>query len=1168
MIDDVSQASSGRTDLALAQSEARFAMLFEQAGVGMCFVALDGRFVQTNRRMNEIVGYRGDELLQTTCVALTNPADRAMEKAITTRLIAGEIPSQSWEKRYIRRDGSDVWCTLTLTRLDDAHGVPFQFVGIVEDISERRRASQEMERSESLLRLAGETAHLGGWSLDFTNATDFDSAILQWSDEVCAIHDVPPGSIPKLTQGIAYYVPGSLEQITAAVNDCRHFGTPYDLELEIVTATGRRRWVRSIGRAEEGGKRLYGSFQDITDRKTVETEIVRMNRALKMLSSCSDLLVRAVSEARLLEDACKLAVDLGGYSTAWVGFARNDAAKSIEVVATAGNDRGYAAAARLSWDAENSHGRGVAGRTVRGGEPVICEDIETSPEFAPWLAEARSRAYRSVIALPLRTGTETFGLLCMYSEECWRAPAAEVALLGEFAANLAFGIAHLRAQAEQRRLHEAVFKISTAVSARSSTEFFEQLALNMADALGAQGAFIARYSADDELRARTIVALCDGAIGENCDLDLRGTPCAQLRAERAFIVADRVREMFPDCEVARATNARGFVGWRLDDSAGKPLALMFVIFREPLEAFDFTASTLKIFVARAAAELERQIADERIVDQASWLDLARDAIVVTGIDGRVSFWNKSAERLYGLSTARARGANLTDLLVGDADAIGSATADVIARGFWSGEFDRSRGDGTRVRVESRWTVMRDGAGAPRSILSIDTDITQRKAAEREIEHLAFYDQLTALPNRLLLVKEMKSEFASAAGFGALLFIDLDNFKTLNDTLGHDKGDVLLQQVARRLEACVGSSDLVSRFGGDEFVILMRAFGGTRDAATSAASRTAERVLAAFGTPYVLDEYEHNSTPSIGVTIFARGDSTDELLKAADLAMYEAKAAGRNAIRFFDPQMQTAASARRALEDDIRSALRANEFSLAYQPQVDESGATIGAEALVRWTNARRGIVSPADFIPIAEESGLIVPLGRWVLRSACDLLARLAASPLTANLKLSVNVSAREFRHPEFVRNVVEALAAATADPRLLVLELTESVVVDDIENVIAKMTALRGIGVGFSLDDFGTGYSSLAYLKRLPLNELKIDQSFVRDVLVDSNDAVIARTIVALGQNLSLDVIAEGVETREQRELLASYGCRSFQGYYFSRPLGADAFVEFARARSLVHVK
>jgi predicted signal transduction protein with EAL and GGDEF domain len=360
---------------------------------------------------------------------------------------------------------------------------------------------------------------------------------------------------------------------------------------------------------------------------------------------------------------------------------------------------------------------------------------------------------------------------------------------------------------------------------------------------------------------------------------------------------------------------------------------------------------------------------------------------------------------------------------------------------------------------------------------------------------------------------------------------------------------------------------VARLGGDEFVILLEDLSSSTNEAAIQAEITAEKVLSALNQPYPLEGYEHISTPSIGVTLFrGGGDTVDDVLKRADLAMYQAKGAGRNTIRFFDPVMQAAVKHRLGLEADLRNAARTNEFVLYYQAQVDRNGFQTGAEALIRWEQPRRGVVSPAEFIPLAEETGLILRLGEWVLETACALLAEWQTDPQTAHMTMSVNVSARQFRHPDFVTLVFDVLERTGADPNKLKLELTESLLVDDIEATIDKMTQLKDRGVGFSLDDFGTGYSSLSYLKRFPLDQLKIDQSFVRDVLVDPNDAAIARTIVALGQSLGLSVIAEGVETEAQRDFLAEHGCQGYQGYLFSQPAPAADFLMHIRTLNTIH--
>ncbi len=804
-------------DRALRDSESRFRSLFDQAAVGMCFVALDGAFLRTNRRMSDIVGYSLEELTGMTCVELTHPDDRLREKETTARMIEGQLPAATWEKRYVRKDGSPVWCNLTLTLLCDESGAASQFAGVVEDISERRSSAQKLEQNESLLRIAAHMAQLGAWSYDCV-ADD-----LWWSDEVYALHDVPVGAAPSLAEAYAYYTAGSRERAVAAVERCLEAGEAFDLEQEISTAGGLRRWVRATGHAGHTPGRLVGAIQDITARKQAELEMVRVNRALKMTSGCNEVLIRATDEQQLLADICALVVDTGGYSMAWVGFALPDERRTVQPVASSGAC-GFLSIAPITWADRDPGGRGGAGQTIRSGRAMAVADLAVDPNILPWRVAALENNCRSAVYLPLRTGARTFGVLCLYKSVIYSPPQTELDLLQELADDLAFGIGHLRSQVEQQRIQAAVLKISAAVSVRTSTEFFERLAANMADAVGAQAACIARYHPTQPNEARTIVAVVDGTTFPNFELCIEGTPCADLRADAAYVVPARLRERYPACRIAAATGAKAFVGWRLDDSAGEPLAMMFVYFREPLAESDFTTSTLQIFVSRAAAELERQVSDARIADQASWLDKARDAIVVRSIDGRISFWNKSAERLYGWSASEAQGATLTGLLAEKSSRLNEAAADVIAHGFWNGEIEHCRKDGSLVRVESRWTIMRDGEGYPRSILSIDTDITARNAAEREIEHLAFYDALTNLPNRLLLLQRLKSALATCGRVGALLFIDLDNFKTLNDTLGHDQGDLLLQHVALRIVGCVRAADTVARLGGDEFVVMLDDLG--------------------------------------------------------------------------------------------------------------------------------------------------------------------------------------------------------------------------------------------------------------------------------------------------------------------------------------------------------
>jgi diguanylate cyclase (GGDEF)-like protein/PAS domain S-box-containing protein len=444
------------------------------------------------------------------------------------------------------------------------------------------------------------------------------------------------------------------------------------------------------------------------------------------------------------------------------------------------------------------------------------------------------------------------------------------------------------------------------------------------------------------------------------------------------------------------------------------------------------------------------------------------------------------------------------------------------------------------------------------VLSVTQDISDVKAAQDEIRDLSFYDPLTRLPNRRLLLNRLRrSPIATARNRHrrALLFVDLDNFKSLNDTLGHQTGDLLLQEAALRLGSCVRDSDTVARCGGDEFAVMLENLSEVVEEATAQAQIVGEKILAICGLPYLLIGHECHCPSSVGITVFGDElESAKDALQRAEIAMFEAKKAGRNTLRFFAPALQAAVSARATMEEDLREAIKTNQFVLYYQPQV-ERGRLIGAEALLRWKHPRHGLLAPGEFIPLAEESGLILPLGDWVLEAACAQLALWAVRKEAAEIALAVNISARQFRQPNFVERVLAALARTGANPLTLKLELTESMLLDNVDDVIAKMTALKSHGMRLSLDDFGTGYSSLAYLKRLPLDELKIDLSFVRDILADAASGAIAQAILTLGKAMGLRVIAEGVETEEQRDFLIRMGCNSFQGFLFSRPLPLKEF-------------
>jgi diguanylate cyclase (GGDEF)-like protein/PAS domain S-box-containing protein len=445
------------------------------------------------------------------------------------------------------------------------------------------------------------------------------------------------------------------------------------------------------------------------------------------------------------------------------------------------------------------------------------------------------------------------------------------------------------------------------------------------------------------------------------------------------------------------------------------------------------------------------------------------------------------------------------------------------------------------------------------LFSIIHDITERRQLEAQMHDLAFYDPLTKLPNRRLLIDRLHMALAACARskrHGSLMFLDLDHFKVLNDLHGHDIGDQLLVEVANRILACIREQDSAARFGGDEFVVMLEGLSDNLVEAVAQADSVAEKIRHALAQPYSLkreiDVISHHSSSSIGMTVFCDQEvNLEQLLKWTDMAMYYAKSAGRNTIRFFDPDMQNTIESRAALEADLHMALEGKQFQLAYQIQVDCNGKPQGAEVLLRWHHPQRGMVSPGQFIPLAEDTGLIVTIGEWVLESVCAQIALWKGRELV----IAVNVSAKQFRQAEFVSQVIKTVLKYDISPSLIKLELTESLVLENVDDAIAKMKVLKDFGVSFSMDDFGTGYSSLSYLKKLPLDQIKIDQSFVRDITMDKTDLVMVKTIVDLGVNFEMDVIAEGVETREQLQLLQQCGCQRFQGYLFSKPVPVEQF-------------
>ncbi len=760
-------------------------------------------------------------------------------------------------------------------------------------------------------------------------------------------------------------------------------------------------------------------------------QLFTIRRALKLLKSCNEALISADNEQQLLEEVCHLAVKIGGYRMAWVGYAQQDESRSIVPQACSGFEEGFLARLQLSWSEHQANGRGPGGRTVRSGKPTVISDLTSDPACVSWGSMTLSQGYHGIICLPLKQGERTFGILTLYHHKGYPVRSDELQLLMHLADDLAFGIDILRTRLEQQRIQRAVMHIASGVSTRSGEEFLDHLTMNMAEALNADLAFIARLDPDDPQRAHTLSLVMEGRHQTNFSYYLPGAPCEDVMKEIECIVHQDAHQRLPVEGRDMLHWVQGYAGRRLDNSAGEPFGLLGVMFREPLQGVGMVSNVLKIFAAGVAAELERQ------------------------------------------------------------------------------------------------------------------------QDEAHIRYLAFRDPNTGLPNRVNFMRRLESALADTEPTRlALLFVDLDGFKDINDTQGHDVGDKVLHQVAKGFQQSLGDNECIARLGGDEFVVMLN------PAEEATAQDAAERLLATLDAPLHIDQQVFDISASIGIAFFPDdADTARELLKHTDIAMYEAKQQGGKYC-FYKAQMGHALASRLSMAKRLALAVAEGTLSLNFQPQVElATQRLVGAEVLCRWHDSELGQVSPSDFIPLAEERGLIKPLGSWVIDATCRQLAVWRAAGLSIPGKLAINVASKQFDDDELFKTLLNACERHRIAPGQLGLELTESGFMSDPEQAIAMTQSLKAMGFELHIDDFGTGFSSLAYLKRFAADKIKIDISFVRDMLEDENDYAIVSTIIAMARSLGLASIAEGVETREQANALLKLGCQQAQGYYYAKPLSAEEF-------------
>ena len=545
------------------------------------------------------------------------------------------------------------------------------------------------------------------------------------------------------------------------------------------------------------------------------------------------------------------------------------------------------------------------------------------------------------------------------------------------------------------------------------------------------------------------------------------------------------------------------------------------------------------------------------------LNSIAEGLLITDAERRITYMNDAFEEITGYAKADLVGGSCA-VLQGkgtNQQTVNELKAALSAGQPFHAEILNYRKDGIPFWNDLSIIPVRDSEHKLTQFIGVQRDVTELKSAADKVEHLVFFDNLTGLPNRLLLLDRLNHAFNSSLRSGregAVLFIDLDKLNDVNDTLGHNIGDMLIQQIAKRLESCMRVEDTISRLADGEFVVVLEALSEQRIEATKQVSIIGEKILDLLNTVYQLDTHQYHGTCSVGAVLFTDHKHTaEELLKRADIALFRSKNIGRKTMTFFNSEMQNVLHKRLAIERDIRIALEQQQLVLYYQIQVDSAHRTLGAEALLRWLHPERGLLSPSQFISTAEEVGLVLPIGQWVLETACSQLKAWEKNELTCELVLSVNVSAIEFRQVDFVDKIKALLKRYAINPRLLKLELTESMLLESIEGTIILMNELNKIGINFSLDDFGTGYSSLQYLKRLPIDQIKIDKSFIDNIVIDAKDKVIVGNIVTMAQSLDIKVIAEGIETEEQRKILLDIGCTQYQGYLFGKPMPIEQFEE-----------
>lgn len=950
-----------------------------------------------------------------------------------------------------------------------------------------------------------------------------------------------PGQLEHTWQeALACLYEAEREGVMAAIQRCLADEADFECEHRIRHADGSVIWVQNRGQvvgSDASGKpiRMVGSLRDITEEKQQELAMHRRNLLLQTIAAVNEMFMEELDEPVLMTRICQELIRDDLFRMAWIGMVNEDGV-NVSPVAEAGWVEGYLDQVKIRCD-NSPQGQGPVGTAIRAGITEVIDDTQHNPKFVPWRKPATERGYLSAAATPLRVDGRVVGALTVYGAEPDIFGPDKVMLLEKLATDLGMAmgrrasLAALRESEERFRLlldcsPEAIF----GVDARGMCTFVNPACLTM---LGYTQA---------EMLGQSVHHLIHHTYPD-------GRPYPKEHCHIRCSTLD-----------GKPTHVDNEVHWRKDGSSFPVEYWSHPMYRNG-ELVGAVVNFIDISERKRAEEALRE-SEGRFRAMA---EHSADWIWSVDILGRHTYSNQRGIDIIGYTVDAFLAINAASLVHPDDQALYHQTFQhaVSTRQGWQNIELRWRHlDGSYRTLESNASALFDEAGMLIGFQGVDRDITERRKAEARIEFLAHHDALTGLPNRVLLRDRFEHALTLAGRARsrvAMLFIDLDNFKVVNDTLGHAAGDELLKAVVQRLSNCTRDSDTISRQGGDEFILLL---DNVPDQET--VERIAIEILLQMAEPVKINGHDLNATCSIGVAVFPMdGNDFDSLLKKADAAMYNAKGAGRNTYRFFDAQMNFQAHEHLLLQNRLSQALFRAEFYLHYQPQMEiGSGRVIGVEALLRWNNPDLGEVVPDRFIPVAEGSGLIVPIGAWVLEEACRQAQALRLSG-GGDLTMSVNLSAMQFRRSGLIETVSGALERSGLPPHLLELELTESLLLQDVDKTLDTVRRLKALGVRLSIDDFGTGYSSLSYLKRFAVDRLKIDRSFVRDISTDPDDAAIVRAIIQLARSMHLGIIAEGVETQEQLAFLSREGCQEVQGYLFSRPLALSALKNFLHERT-----